>query len=315
MGALETENGFWPQVVNQAGAGNPEIGKFLHAHGAGEKRGVLIRVILPESVAYLDVAITRRGDQIKGADIFSFLSGELVSQSIRRAFVVNAASQNRAIADQLKGWEHDLAANIPTLEAMTASLPAKPQEWLTTYGKLPESLRTDKNIMLTRIDVAKLATDDAFAAAVNEFKTVHAADPSTDLVLLNLYVQAQQHAEALETLKRLDTFVGGDPYLQVWKGNVLLALGKPAEARAEVTAAIKVEPTLRHGMWALVMISLAEHKYAETVGLLDNLEQTFKVEFDDLGKHPEYAEFLKSPEYNTWNRMRSAQKQPANSLR
>ena len=47
-------------------------------------------------------------------------------------------------------------------------------------------------------------------------------------------------------------------------------------------------------------ISLQEHKFAETVALLNQLEERFHVPFGDMTQLPVFAEFVQSPEYRAW---------------
>jgi hypothetical protein len=49
-----------------------------------------------------------------------------------------------------------------------------------------------------------------------------------------------------------------------------------------------------------VAISLHEKKNAETLAGLKQIVQILKLQIDDLAKLPEYADFVKSPEYSKW---------------
>jgi len=49
-----------------------------------------------------------------------------------------------------------------------------------------------------------------------------------------------------------------------------------------------------------VTISLRDKSFDETLSLLEKLEQKFHTKFADLKTVPEYAEFAKSPQYQTW---------------
>ena len=46
----------------------------------------------------------------------------------------------------------------------------------------------------------------------------------------------------------------------------------------------------------------AEKDFDETSRLLDTIAENFEIEFIDMTEIPEYAEYVKSPQYSEWLR-------------
>ena len=69
------------------------------------------------------------------------------------------------------------------------------------------------------------------------------------------------------------------------------------EARAAAEKAVKDEPTLAHGYWIRILVSLREQKHAETLDWAKKWVQTGQVQLGDLTADPECAAFVQSPQY------------------
>jgi hypothetical protein len=61
--------------------------------------------------------------------------------------------------------------------------------------------------------------------------------------------------------------------------------------------AMEQEPTLRIAYFTAEGISMKAGTYDETLTLLKSLDQKFKMQFNDMKTIPEYAGFVKSPQY------------------
>ena len=55
-------------------------------------------------------------------------------------------------------------------------------------------------------------------------------------------------------------------------------------------------------------VSLAEKKFDESARLLTRLAEQFGIQWQNLEKAPEYAEFVKSPHYDAWKKSQTADK-------
>ena len=149
---------------------------------------------------------------------------------------------------------------------------------------------------------------------LEEFRQAHPKDPCLDLLLVDYYVLKKDFVRARESTDRLDKALGGDPYLDVLRDNLNVAAGDPKAARDLANRAINEEPGLVPAYLSLLDVSVQEKNFAESLDLLKMLDHKHKIKFGDLTTVPEYAGFVKSPQYQDWLRYlaQRAAKQKAN---
>ena len=137
---------------------------------------------------------------------------------------------------------------------------------------------------------------------LEEFRQAYPNDPCLDLLLVDYYVLKKDFVRARESTDRLDKAVGGDPYLDVLRANLNMVAGDLKAARELANRAIKEEPGLTSAYASLLGVSVEEKNYAESLDLLRMLDQTHKIRIGDLAGMPEYAGFIKSPQYQEWRK-------------
>ena len=52
--------------------------------------------------------------------------------------------------------------------------------------------------------------------------------------------------------------------------------------------------------WSRLTVALRQRRHDETAAWLDTIAERFPIVFNDLDELPDYAEFVKSPEYREW---------------
>ncbi len=280
---------------------------LLRVHLVDKSPRALLRMAFPENggVNYYDMVLTRRPDgEVRAVDLFVYISGELFSQTLRKGYIQLAAYENRNFLDKLTGREQTFVQNLPKMKRMTDAIAAgQYDQALATFDELPEDLKHEKLFLLIRIRAAQ-AKDDMtlYAATIEDLRKHYPDDPSINFLSIDGYVLKKEFDKALASIDRLDANLGGDPYLNVLRAGILLQQGKNEEARNVALKAIAEEPSLLDAYWTLVTISLKEEKYDETLRLLTQLEKDFQLQMRDMSQIPEYAGFVKSPQYQEWQK-------------
>lgn len=95
----------------------------------------------------------------------------------------------------------------------------------------------------------------------------------------------------------MDRRVGSDPYLWALRGNILYLEGKTELAKTEIGRAVTADPWLEEGYLALIGISLKERRFKDTARWIAAMRDVAGAEIASLEEAPEYAEFVRSPEY------------------
>jgi hypothetical protein len=276
--------------------------RLLRVHQEGDEKRVLFRLLHPEAgVNYHDLVLARDEDgQVRAIDLYTFLSGELGSRSIRRLLLPVAAQASRGLIDRLAGADQDLIRHLPTYKRLIQAFKENNHaEVLAQYDRLPPSLQKDKNVLILRLQAAQNVGDDAHQAAYDALARHFPDDPCLDLNSIAPLLHRKRYRKALEAVERLDRAVEGDPYLDSFRSTIHLEAGRVDQARA-AQRVVKSLPDLQSSYWPLVAISLREKDHEETARLLSDIEKRFDVDLDNLEKEPDYRDFVKSAVYKKW---------------
>ena len=168
----------------------------------------------------------------------------------------------------------------------------------TTGASPSEAARCPRVSLLLKLRAARDADDQAGAAAIlDEVEKLPADDPARGSILLDRLIAKKRFAEAKAALEEIDRRVLGDPYLWALRGNILFLEGKSELAKSEIGRAVTADPSLEEGYLALIGISLKERRFKDTARWLTAMRDVAGAEILNMETLPEYAEFVRSPEY------------------
>jgi hypothetical protein len=161
--------------------------------------------------------------------------------------------------------------------------------------------------LVLRLRAAKQRGDEARVEAIlDEVERLPAVDPARGSLLLDRLVARARFAEAHDALTRLDESVGGDPYLWALRASLFFFEKKTDLAKAELMRAIAAQPSLEEGYLGLIGISLKERSFKDTARWLIELQEKTGGMIESIAEVPEYAEFVRSPEFAAWEERQKA---------
>lgn len=284
--------------------------RLLRIHQEGPEKRALFRLTMGETgFNYHDLVLGRTAlGEVRAADVYVYTTGELMSQTLRRAFLPLAVHASRGLLDRLSGNDSEYIRSLPQLKQMTDSLArGDAHSALASYRSLPATLRQDKSVLMLRFRAAQAAGNDAeYLAALEDFRTHHPGDPATDVISIDYFLLREHFDEALGCVDRLDATVGGDAFLGVMRAHVYLLQKKPDLARQTALKVIEVDPSLREPYRFLITASMIFGDHDETIRLLQRWEAQFQTRIDDLAQVgnfstlPQYPQFLQSSQYRNW---------------
>jgi predicted negative regulator of RcsB-dependent stress response len=308
LGAIEKPTGLLGQLSNAVKSG----GEFtlLHNRAVGDTRRLLFRIRLGnQGINYHEYTVMRRPDgKARIVDFYVYLSGELFTQTIRRLYLPIAANSNRKGIVRLVAAESEFVKATPKFKDIVEAIQAnRPADAMAIYAAFPESVQRDKTVQLLHVQIAQALNDEPqYISAIDEFRKNYPGDACIDLISIDGYFLRKQYDKALAAIERLNKSLGGDPYLDVLRGGCLLSEGKLEAAMDAARSAIKAEPTLANAYDLAIQIAVKQKRYDEAVKLIHTYEDTFgKLEFQ-FEADPDYAGFVKSPEYQTWLKEKGA---------
>jgi tetratricopeptide (TPR) repeat protein len=263
----------------------------------------MFRLISGDGVNYHDLLL-ERGEALRIVDIFVHSNGEWISQLVRRGFLPVAARFGGGGTSSDTQYLDNVQNILTMIEHYRGG---RYEQALAVFDALPEELKKNRNILMQRFAVAVKAGGELYDAAMVDLKTAFPDDPSLGLVLIDYHFNRGEYDTAIAIIDRLDRDVGGDPYLDFFRANVLYVAGRLEEAKQAARRAIEAEPTLEDPYWTLVTISLDEREFTETARLLTEIENELGLVLGDLGGVPEYREFVESDAYPEWSRRYEAE--------
>jgi tetratricopeptide (TPR) repeat protein len=269
----------------------------------------LFRYASDAGLNYFDFDLARRpSGEVVVIDIYPYISGEYMSETMRRVYLASMAELDQGLLDKLMGKEQEFLKNMPKMQEMMRLVQEKKfPEALAAYGKLPPAIQKQKQILLMRRIAAEQVGEAEYQQAITDIEQAFPGDPALDLVSIDGHIMRKDYAAALRSIDRLDKRVR-DPYLQFLRGSVVLGGGDVPGAQKYFQAAIDEDVTLTDAWWALIGLSLQEKQYGETARLLTAIEREAGVELADLRGIEQYAGFVKSAEGKAWLKKRGAKK-------
>lgn len=268
-----------------------------------EKRPrILMRLIMAnEAHDYMEVVPARFPDgEIAIEDIRIFSKGEWLSQIYRRIVLHIAAEQDPEFRGKLKGKEPLYTANISRIIAIgRASQQGRHQEVLDLYHQLPEQIQKDRMIQLMAVVAAQGINDEKYVSVVEKYRLNHPADPACDLISIRYYSLTNRYDEAFKCIDRIDKAVGGDPYLSLIQGSLMIKAGRLNDAKGVLEKAVGQDETLVNAYLWRIEIALKEKKHDEALVWLKRVVEKCKIVMDEqeMNRRNDYfGEFLKTPQ-------------------
>ncbi len=277
---------------------------FLRTRISHGRQVILFRLIGPENqgVNYFEFAAKRGPDQkIRAVDFYVFMNGEFFTESLRRAILPMAASESRTFIDKLLTREQDYVKDFPKLKPIAeAAQQGRAQDALRLFKELRPETKKQKFVLLIRIQAAQAGDEKDYVEVLEEFRRLFPNDPCLDLLSIDYYTLKNDFAQLEKCINRLDASVGGDPYLSYLQAAAAAERGDRAKARRLANLAVNQEPPFKTAYFYLVGLSIEDKNYDATLAGLKKLHETFGTTFKDLTTVPEYAGFVKSPQYKEW---------------
>jgi tetratricopeptide (TPR) repeat protein len=278
--------------------------KLLRVITTNERPQLVFRCLSDEgSLNYhvLDLERNRRS-RIRVVDMYVMISGEKMSETLRRAYLAIAAEADRSLLSRLtlgQGAWIKHGKDIQELARLVRE--GKPEAALKVYNSLPESLRTEKLILLMRLMAVSGGDEKAYLSAIEAFEKHFPNDPSLALISIDGYVLKKQPRKAIASIEKLDRFVGGDPYLLLLQAGQYVELKERDKARELARKAIEQEPSLPGTYDFLLGLALEDKNHNETARLLNLTEKNLKVNMlGAVSEAKEYEAFLDSSAGKKW---------------
>ncbi|HOX07527.1 MAG TPA: hypothetical protein PK280_14090 [Planctomycetota bacterium] len=289
-----------------ADIGTGGLYRLLRIHTVeGERRALFRYVSGDHRLQYHDyvLAVSDTGT-VKAVDVYMFLSGELLSQTMRSGFLGYVADLQKKRDGQLSKSDVKHLADAASMRALADA--GKFQEALAIYKGLPDALKRDKNLMFVRFQCALGIGGGGreYSEAMDDFVKLFPRADWLDLMLIDACFLGKRYEDALAAVDRLDRALGGDPYLDAIRADIRLAQGRWAEARQLARRTLESEPGLLQPHKTIMSAALKQNDFRGLAEVLIDLEEKHGQDMSGITAIPDFAAFVKTDEYRKWQASR-----------
>jgi hypothetical protein len=301
LDSVTSDKGLAAQITGQVARGGSY--KFLRVRERNGQPTVLLRLVSDAGLNYHEWLLTKVGGNVLASDIYIYISGELLSDTLRRSALPVAKELSKTFIERLTVAESEYVKNFDQLAKMMEQVQTgNHAEALETYARLPEVLRREKGALLARYQAAANIGEAELLKVVEDFRGYYPDDVCMDFLLIDYHVLRQEHDQALAAMDRLDASVGGDPHLNLLRADTVYRQGDKAKAFDLVREANAADPDAIEPYWSLLGLTVLEKDHDKTLAALNRIESRFGVDLSGVAQAPEYEEFRKSSQGQEWTR-------------
>lgn len=250
--------------------------------------------ITPEGggVAYWDLYLEKRDDNIVIYDWFNYATGQLASESIGGFMQLFQAIKNEN-KTRLLGIVRQYVATVRKQQFKRA---------LALYDKFPEHIQQDPLILISRVQMTMDHNEDAYRAALADLARYHGDDDRFALLLVDHYLYTEQFTQGHRALDRVAARIGGDAGLESLHAALSLEARNYEDAIRYARAGISLDSEYEQNYWVLLEALAQAGHYDDTVLVLQILQDGFFYEFDanELATLDGFEQFGQSRAFENW---------------
>jgi hypothetical protein len=298
---LSSDKGFAAQIARPVAAGGSY--KFLRVRERDGQPTVLFRLISDGGLNYHEWLLTKPADNVLASDVYIYVSGELLSETLRRSALALAKEASKSFLERLTLAESEYVKHIDLAVEMGDHLRAgRHAEVLKTYARMPEVLRREKGSLLLRYEAAANIGEAELLKVIDDFRGYYPDDVCLDFLLIDYHAIRKEHDKAIEAIDRVDASVGGDPHLDLLRAESVYQKGDAPNAFELVRQANAADPDAIEPYWTLLGLTVLEKDHDKTLAALERIESRFAVDLSGVARAPEYEAFRNSPQGQEWTR-------------
>lgn len=253
-----------------------DLVKYYEKNGSAH---LIFRVYMQagKSLNYHDYEIVKREGKIKIADVYIYLSGELLSETCKNLYItlLEEAKNNKSGFSEAAMPELN---DLPEIKKLFMS--RKYKEAKDKLDNLPAYLRTSKTIQLMNIQVCAGIDFESFSKAIEEYKVAYPTAENINFIMIDGYFVQKDYEKALIAINKLDSQINKDPFLDYFRYLACYSLNKKAEGKKYLYRLTNSMPEFEDGFIELfgVYAEAGEKKQADSVKAIYMTKRNFNQE-------------------------------------
>lgn len=240
---------------------------------------LIFRVYMQSSKSfnYHDYELLKQDGKVKIADVYIYLSGELLSETCKNLYLtLMEEAENKKFASPKE--------NMPELnvlpEIKKLFMSRKYSEAKEKLDKLPVYLRAAKTVLLMNVQICAGIDADSFAKAIEEYVAAYPTAENINFIMIDGYFVQKDYEKALAAVNKLDSQINKDPFLDYFRHLACYALDKKAESKNYLHSLTKAMPEFEDGFIELfgMYAEAGEKKQADSVKAIYLTKRGFNQE-------------------------------------
>jgi len=270
-GMFESIGDFGVRLASAATGGSYRL---LKEYTKGGTKHLLFRAYGNKGLNYYDYSLIKVGDTIKASDVFIFTVDENFSSTVSTVAKTMVASSDLKMSETERS-----VARLKELRDQKAYAAAK-----DVYDKLDKPLKESKPVQVGYIDICHHLGDSLYEKSLEHFAESFPDAPSTYLMMIDLYYLKKDFAKGLTAVDKLDSIVGKDPFLDLFRGNFCKLSGKRDESLVCYERLYRTDPTLAINTRTLITTYAQAGRYDDGKKVIGEYKKTAGFRQEDLDK-------------------------------
>lgn len=265
----------------------------------GEMHAIFRLIDANQSLNYHDFRLLLDGEKVKADQIFVAATGESFTDTIITA-VGPAVRSQQSTMGRVTG---EAAEKMKDLEKqssmMLAARGGEPAKAMKIYETLPAELKNSKAVQLARVIATQSLSDEQYMTSMVDYAKRFPNDPSVALMSFDRAVMKKDVAAVKKCLASLDQWTGGDDYVKLLSATVVSDWGDLQYAKELYTNADPATVGTAAAHDYKLSAALRCQDFEVVLNELRTLRDKYEYDFD-LANSPDFADFLKSPQFQEW---------------
>lgn len=240
--------------------------RLLRSYEKDGKQHLLFRLYYDGTINYHNLELINARGKCKIADIYMYMSGENISESMADVLrAMFAEVGDGRISDTEKAWIN----SMPTIKnRMRAGAYKEAKELI---DRLPANVRKQKGLQILSIQAAMELDAETLVAAVDEYKNLYPGDPNIPILMMSVYGAKGEYAKYREAVDELDRQVEKDPVLEHFRAGAYFLEGEEVKGRACIERLLKEIPDFPDAMLEIASSWLRASEYEKAKFYIDKL--------------------------------------------
>lgn len=229
---------------------------FIKHYVKEGKHHLIFRLYSPvqSTLNYHDYELLKADNKCKIADVYVYLSGENLSETMGNLYHSIFSKNGDASQQSLEG--------ITDLKEVRALIQrGKNAEAKKMYDDLPGYLKKSKAVLLLNVLICSGLSNDDYSEAIRLFGEKFPNEPNMNLMMVDGYFLQKDYVKMLGAVNSLDSQINKDPLLDFYRYLSYNLLEDEASAKKYLTRLLQNMPDFQKGYQEMIAVELsARHK-------------------------------------------------------